>query len=105
VLGMTREHVRDALALDEEAHSRSFTIKELVRRGEAAPRHDEPLEEWLVSLSSARSAGDLLGASTADDVADPTGRSRRAVRKTADLLDDLTARLVRVAWPRSAAAL
>jgi protein-tyrosine phosphatase len=101
VLGMAREHVREAVALDEAAYPRSFTLKELVRRGEASPRRNEPLEKWLEELSADRSPRDLLGASPDDDVADPIGGSLRKFRATADELDDLVSRLVGVAWPPS----
>src|ERR1039458_6355835 len=49
VLGMSREHVRYAVVTAPDAWPRSFTLKELVRRGEqAGPRKpDEPLADWL----------------------------------------------------------
>jgi protein-tyrosine phosphatase len=99
VLGMAREHVREAVALDPSAFGRAFTLKELVRLGEASPRRGQPLEGWLEGLSAHREVTDLLGASEADDVEDPIGRPIRAFRDTADELDALVVRLQRVAWP------
>jgi len=73
VVGMTREHVREAIVLDPTAWSRSFTFKELVRRARRHPRGDEPLDQWLAALASDR--------------------------QPEDLLDRLTAALVSLAWP------
>ncbi len=99
VLGMAREHVREAVALDPSAFTRAFTLKELVRLGEASPRRTKPFDEWLERLSAHREVTDLLGASEADDVEDPIGRPLKAFRDTADALDALVERLLRVAWP------
>jgi len=99
VLGMTREHVREVVALAPDAYPRTFTYKELVRRGEAMPRLGAPLLDWLADLSAQREPRDLLGAAAADDVEDPIGGTRRRFRATADELDDLAARLLAVAWP------
>ena len=98
VIGMARVHVREAVALVPDALGRAFTLKEIVRRGEErggrAP--GEPLEAWLARLSAGRRTADLLGDSDADDVADPIGGPRRSYERTADELDDLTARLARL---------
>ena len=98
VVGMARSHVREAVALSPDALARAFTLKEIVRRGEEtggrAP--DEPLDAWLARLGAGRRRSDLLGESDADDVADPIGGPRRRYERTADELDDLTARLARL---------
>jgi protein-tyrosine-phosphatase len=96
VIGMAREHVREAVALaGPEALRRTFTLKEIVRRGEErgglAP--GEPLDAWLDRVGSGRRTADLLGDSDADDVTDPIGGPRRSYERTAEELDDLTARL------------
>jgi protein-tyrosine phosphatase len=95
VLAMSREHARDAIELVPGARSRTFTLKQLVRLAEAhgGPAADETVDAWLVRLDAHRGPGDLLGAASADDVADPIGRSKRAYRATARELDDLTRRL------------
>ena len=82
------------------AFVRTFTLKELVRRGEASPRGDEDFADWLVRLAAERSVEDLLGTSRRDDIADPMGRSFGKFQKTVAELTDLSDRLVRVAWPR-----
>ena len=99
VIGMAREHVREAVALaGPAALRRSFTLKEIVRRGEErggwAP--GEPLDDWLGRLGAGRRTADLLGDSDADDIADPIGGPRRSYERTAEELDDLTARLARL---------
>jgi protein-tyrosine phosphatase len=102
VIGMTREHVREAVVREPSAFARSFTLKELVRRAEGMPRGDEPeLARWLVALSAERDASDLLGASAADDLDDPIGSPLASFRDTASEIDDLVSRLVAVAWPRT----
>jgi protein-tyrosine-phosphatase len=98
VLGMAREHVREAVTLDPVALDRAFTLKEIVRRGDVRPRGRRELRAWLAELASEREPRDLLGAAKIDDVDDPIGGPTSAFRKTATLLDELTARLVRIAW-------
>jgi protein-tyrosine phosphatase len=100
VLGMAREHVREAVVMVPDAWNNSFTLKELVRRGEERPRHEEPLDHWLDALGDGREVGELLGASHDDDVEDPVGQPLGAFRRTCLTLDTLVAHLVRVAWPR-----
>lgn len=105
VVAMAREHVREAVLMSASAWPRTFTLKELVRRGEEAgsrPRGQD-LGEWLAKLHAGRSRADLLGSSPLDDVADPIGGSPREYETTAEELDDLTARLVRLAWSHAAA--
>jgi len=102
VIGMTREHVREAVVLVPTLLERAFTLKELVRRGETTPRRPgESLHEWLAELARDRDVEDLLGASEADDVEDPMGKRPPAFRATAEELDDLMARLVSVGWRRA----
>ena len=100
VIGMAREHVREAVLLVPEAWSRTYTLKELVRRGEdvGARADDQPLEEWLEKVNAGRTRADLLGSSADDDVADPIGQSQSVYDKTADELDALIERLVRLVW-------
>ena len=100
VLGMAREHVRHAVSLDRDLWPRTFTLKELVRRGEevGARSAGQDFHEWLAKVHAGREPADLLGASADDDVADPYGAPAAVYRRTATELDDLTARLVELAW-------
>lgn len=99
VLGLTREHAREAIALEPSAYSRVFTLKELVRTGARHPRGREPLDTWLAEVAEHREVEDLLGADPADDVDDPIGGPLDAFSATATELDELLDALVRVAFP------
>jgi low molecular weight protein-tyrosine phosphatase len=95
VVTMTREHVREVVALDRTAWPRTFTLKELVRRaGDVGPARDGDLPAWRSRLGAGRSAAQLLGDDPRDDVADPFGGPLSAYRRTAGEIDDLLARLV-----------
>ncbi|HUR18332.1 MAG TPA: hypothetical protein VMZ51_05265 [Acidimicrobiales bacterium] len=100
VLGMAREHVREAVSTVPDAWPRTFTLKELVRRGEelGGRARGQGFEDWLAKLHVGRSRNDLLGYSAADDVADPIGRGANFYRGTAEELDDLARRLVELGW-------
>ena len=97
VIGLARSHVRDVVTLASDTWPRTFTLKELVRRGEEhGGRGGEPLDEWLAKLAAGRKLSDMLGDTEADDVADPIGGPKRAYDKTAAELDNLTRRLARL---------
>lgn len=98
VIGMAKEHVREAVLLVPETWPKAFTIKELVRRGEeAGPRRPgQTLLDWTSSVHAGRTRAEMLGASAEDDVADPIGRRRSYYDDTAAELDDLTARLAKL---------
>ena len=100
VLGMTREHAREAIAMEPSAYLRVFTLKELIRVGETRPRSPGALlDSWLAEVAEQREVKDLLGADPTDDVADPIGGPLGAFRDTATELDSLLDRLVCVAFP------
>jgi protein-tyrosine phosphatase len=100
VLALERAHVREVVVLEPQAWARTFTIKELVRRGAATgPRaRDESFSGWLARIHAGRRRADLLGASPDDDVRDPTGGSPDDYEATADELDALLSRFVNLAW-------
>jgi protein-tyrosine-phosphatase len=104
VLGMAREHLREAIITFPDVWPHAFTLKELVRRGERiGPRAPgESLQAWLARAHAGRVRGDLLGSSADDDVADPIGSARSAYERTADELTDLIDRLIDLAWPAEA---
>jgi protein-tyrosine phosphatase len=103
VLGMEREHVRDAVLLEPDVWPRTFTLKELVRRGaELGPRL--PFESpgaWLARAHEGRDRPDLLGDSPLDDVADPFGGPGSDYEAAATEIEDLVDRLVSLLWPMS----
>jgi protein-tyrosine-phosphatase len=103
ILGMTREHVREAVVLDRDALTRSFTLRELVGLAErhGARGHDEPLAAWLERIGRGRRAQDLIGVGLDPelDIPDPIGGPLDGYRRTAEVIDDLLRRLVERAWP------
>lgn len=100
VIGMTRDHVREAVTLVPDALGRGFTLKELVRRGRQSGSRlaNEPLETWLARLASGRTLRDLLGHDTYDDIVDPIGESRSVYERVADEIDESVERLVEMAF-------
>ena len=73
VVGLAREHVRELVVRIPDAWERSFTLKELVRRGRVIgtrPAHED-LQSWLRRAGYGRNRADLLGESIDDDVIDP----------------------------------
>lgn len=104
VLGMAREHAREAVMTLPEVWPRCFTLKELVRRGwhvgQRRPR--QSVEAWLGSSHQGRRHADLLGSSNDDDVEDPAGASDQRLEATAQEISGLVERLVRLLWPPQA---
>jgi protein-tyrosine phosphatase len=103
IIGMAREHVREAVVLDPRLWPRTFTLKELVRRGEAAgPRQPtESIQDWLARVGQGRRIADLTGSSPTDDVSDPYGGPRSAYERLAVELDDLLDRFLALAFAES----
>lgn len=104
VIAMAREHVRDVVLLAPDALPRTFTLKELVRRGgEVGARADgESLASWLARLDAPRGPFDHVGSSVGDDVADPIGRRAAVYERTATELGALVDSLVSLAFPTPA---
>lgn len=100
-IGMARQHVREAVVIAREVWPRTFTLKELVRRGAAiGPRKEgEGLEAWLARAHMGRTPSSLMGASPDDDIDDPIGRPRAAYEHMVADIDELIDRLVALAWP------
>ena len=99
-LAMARENLRHAVVTAPAVWPRAFTLKELVRRGEAVgPRAPgESLAGWLARTHDGRERTALLGDSAADDVADPTGGSLGGYADTAAMLSGLLDQLVGLCW-------
>ena len=102
VVGMAREHVREAVLLQPALFARAFTLKELVWRGDDIGRRlpREPLASWLGRMGIDRRPSNILGASDRDDIADPIGMRLPAFEKTAAEIEELVGRFVDLAWPR-----
>jgi len=99
VIGMSREHVREVAVEMPDVWPRTFTLRELVRRGEeVGPRRDQPLDEWIAKVHAGRTPAMLMGASELDDVADPMGKQRRAFETAASEIEQLIDRVVGLIW-------
>jgi len=104
VIGMAREHVREAVVVEPSVWPRAFTLKELVRRAAAVePRPSgQAVAAWLAIVARGRTTADLVGEDPTDDVADPMGRALRHYRDTADEIEHLLESLVERAWTGAA---
>lgn len=96
LVGMARQHVREACVGHGALFQRAFTLKELVRLGEGAPaRQDsETLYSWLARIGRGRKPSDIMGDADYDDIADPVGKPMTYYERTADELEGLLGRLV-----------
>jgi protein-tyrosine-phosphatase len=103
VIGMAREHVREAAVLDGDAFARTFTLKELVAAGRVHGGREpgESLGDWLARISAGRRRQALLGASYDEvfDVADPVGKPIEDYEVTARELESLLDELAGLIWP------
>ena len=95
VVGLARRHAREVVLLDGDAWPVTFTLRELVRRGEArgSRQQDETVDAWLARLHEGRQRTDLVGSSSEDDVDDPLGGPLDAYRDMARELGDLVDRM------------
>jgi len=73
IVAMTRQHLREVVALDHAAWPRTFTLKDLARRAVAVPSDVGGLEAWREALGTGRRAADLMTPSPDDDIDDPYG--------------------------------
>jgi protein-tyrosine phosphatase len=103
VLTMTRQHMREAVLLDKAAFSRTFTLREFVRRAEATgPRPaGVTLEEWISVVNGGRRHLHLVGESPEDDVPDPMGGPPEGYRSMLEVVTSLTDTLYESIWGAS----
>lgn len=101
ILCMARLHVREIVVAEPSAWPRTFTLKEIVRRGSGiGPRPPwASIEPWLTKVHEGRDKSDLLGESLADDVADPYGGSMEDYLTAGREIHQLIERLVGLLWP------
>lgn len=100
VIGMAREHLREAALLHPGVLDRGFTLRELARRaGEQGPRPaGTALGDWLTRLKGDRAPAAFLGASAADDIEDPMGRRFGVHKRTAATIEQLLDEVCTSAW-------
>jgi protein-tyrosine-phosphatase len=105
ILGMARRHVQEAVVLDGVVWPRAFTLKELVRRGEAiGPRPDRlPVRSWVEFVHAGRTRAELAGRSSMDEVADPFGGPPEGYREAAAEIGGLVTRLTALLRPEAPA--
>jgi protein-tyrosine phosphatase len=96
ILGMTREHVREIVAISPDAWAKTFTLKEFVRRAErAGARHrHQRVSDWLVNVGAGREPQHVLGSDSGDDIIDPFGRRRSVWKHVIADMDDLVSRII-----------
>ena len=101
VIGLERRHVQEIVLHDPRAFSRSFTLKELARRGaEVGSRADnQTVGDWLAEVHRGRRPTELLGASRVDDVEDPTGSRVVDHYTMAEEVDDLAQQIFELLYP------
>jgi len=101
ILCLERRHLREVIVLDRDALPRAFTVRELVRRGEAiGPRTPgTTVGEYLAELGAGREPADLTRDSPDDDIADPTGGPIAGYEHTARWIDGLVHRAVGLLFP------
>lgn len=101
ILAMAREHLREVVVRRPDAFGRTFTLKEIVRRGRrTGPRRPGvSLGDWLAEVGGGRRPQDLLGASGEDDVGDPIGGAFSDYAGTAQELEGLCLSLVGLLRP------
>ena len=100
VVTMTRQHQREVVLQFPDAWSRTFTLAELLQRGEEEPRSNGQLMiEWIEDLHRGRRQQDMIGTSREGDVADPYGGPDEGYRRMAHSLADLVSRLAALICP------
>jgi len=102
VLTMERAHVRAIALMAPTAWPKTFTLKEIVRRGTLAGQigEDEAIEEWTARVQADRAPSALLGGSESDDVADPYGGTAAEYRSTLHEIDGLVTAVAELIWPQ-----
>ncbi|MGQ0743922.1 MAG: arsenate reductase/protein-tyrosine-phosphatase family protein [Acidimicrobiales bacterium] len=100
IVGMAREHVREAVVTSRQVWIRAYTLKELVRRGMmAGPRlPGQDLDSWLATIHNGRTPAGLMGSDPADDVADPIGQPMGVYQRMVAELEGLVDAMVGLIW-------
>jgi protein-tyrosine phosphatase len=101
IIGMTRQHLVDLTVMAPTQWGRSFTLAELLRRGETvgARGRDEPLADWVRRVHAGRTRLAVLALPVAEDVPDPMGGRLTAYQRARDELSALIDRLAGLLTP------
>jgi protein-tyrosine phosphatase len=100
VIGMAREHVRETVLADPPSFTKTFTLREVVRRGEEKAQRppQQSLGEWINQIGEGRRHAELIGDSSQDDIYDPMGGTSSEYRTMLQELSALTRMLHSLLW-------
>lgn len=95
VVTMERAHLRAAAVMIPQGLDKTFTLRDLVRRGHhhGGRRPGESTVAWLARVGADRDPADLLYDDADDNVTDPQGRPLPRFRDTAQQISALVADL------------
>jgi ribose 5-phosphate isomerase B len=94
VVALAGQHLREIAGFDRKLLSRTFTLKDLVRRAAAMPMAEtETVEPWFERLAASRTRADLMADEAISDVFDPVDSSKRVFARVAIEIDRLIDRL------------
>jgi protein-tyrosine-phosphatase len=98
---MERAHLRELVLAQPPSFTKTFTLREIVRRGEeVGPRgQNQILSEWLEQVGEGRRHVELLGDSPLDDISDPMGGTSEGYRNMLSQLQPLIVTLHELIWP------
>jgi protein-tyrosine phosphatase len=101
VIGMAREHVRETVLANPPSFTKTFTLREIVRRGgeKGQRRPQQSLAEWLDQIGEGRRHADLIGYSPEDDIFDPMGGTAQEYRAMLTEVATLIRSLHSLTWP------
>jgi protein-tyrosine phosphatase len=101
IITMMRRHVRDVAVHEPGVWRKTFTIRELVRRGHdhGARQDGQPLDDWIEEVHLGRTPKDLLGDDASDDVEDTMGGIPADYDLMVETLFGLTHELVQLIYP------
>ncbi|WP_084631406.1 arsenate reductase/protein-tyrosine-phosphatase family protein [Demequina aestuarii] len=96
VLTASRAHAQELVARAPDLWPRVFTLRQGERWWAEHPRDPSTsLRGWVEREAADRPRREVIGASTADDIVDPFGRSRRVWRQVLAVTDAATASVAR----------
>jgi protein-tyrosine phosphatase len=101
VIGMARAHVREVALADPSSFTKTFTLREIVRRGREKGQRGplQSVAEWLEQIGARRRHVEIIGDSPLDDIPDPMGGSSEDYRMMLTELATLTRTLHSLTWP------
>ena len=101
VIAMERSHLRELVLAQPASFAKTFTLRELVRRGRDVGQRseDQELGEWLREVGEGRRHFELLGDSPLDDISDPMGGSSKDYQDMLSQLQPLIYTLHHLMWP------